>query len=289
MSDAVTDETTDVDPDALDVLGDETRRAILLALVEHRRVSSDDATLSFSALRERVGVADSGRFNYHLGKLVDRFVEKTDGGYRLSYAGQQVVGAALAGTYSAGESKGPTDVGECPVCETTATATYEEGVLEVTCANDHVVYRVGFPPGAAADRSMERLLALSARLTYDDIELAIEGVCPECLGTVTRSLQRTGGDEEVEWFFDARCERCGQQFRASAGVCVLTAPSFVAFAADHDADPREQPPWTFATLDGSQTVVSEDPLRVRMTIDIDDETFSATLDEHGRTVATDRS
>ncbi|MFB6271202.1 MAG: winged helix-turn-helix domain-containing protein, partial [Halobacterium sp.] len=35
----------------------------------------------YAALQDTVGVRDSGRFNYHLQRLTDVFVEKTDDGY----------------------------------------------------------------------------------------------------------------------------------------------------------------------------------------------------------------
>jgi DNA-binding HxlR family transcriptional regulator len=53
--------------EAFEVLGNEIRTAMVLEL-------ADAGPLSFSELRERVGVTDSGRFNYHLEKLVGRFV-----------------------------------------------------------------------------------------------------------------------------------------------------------------------------------------------------------------------
>jgi DNA-binding transcriptional ArsR family regulator len=290
MSDADAGANGAVDAAALDVLGDETRVAILDALVEYRRERPDGDGLSFTALRERVGVRDSGRFNYHLGKLVDRFVEKGEAGYRLSYAGRKVAGAVLAGTYSASGSKGPTDVADCP-CGEPATATYEDGVVEVTCAADHTCYRTGFPPGAAADRSMERLLSLSFRLIYRDLELAVEGVCPECLGEMIRSVEPAEAGEagHARFAFEARCGRCGMRTTSTAGACVFTSPVFVTFCADHDADPRERAPWSFGALDESPTVVEEDPLRLRLALTLDDESFVATLDDRGRTVSTDRT
>lgn len=74
--------------DALSVLGDETRMAILRELAD-----AEDA-LPFSELRRRVGISDTGRFNYHLGKLCEYFVRDTDEGYELGHAGTRIVDAA---------------------------------------------------------------------------------------------------------------------------------------------------------------------------------------------------
>jgi DNA-binding transcriptional ArsR family regulator len=94
--------------DALSVLADETRADIL------RTLADADGPLSFSALRDRVGVRDSGRFSYHLRQLCEYFVRETDEGYELGHAGTRVVGAAGV-TDGGADSAGATD-GECPVC-----------------------------------------------------------------------------------------------------------------------------------------------------------------------------
>lgn len=64
------------------LLSDETRLRIVRALA-----AADPEPLGFTALRERVGARDAGRFNYHLGRLRDRLVEKTADGYVLTEAG----------------------------------------------------------------------------------------------------------------------------------------------------------------------------------------------------------
>lgn len=72
------------------------RIGILEALVQKRVDDPRSPGASFSELRERVGVTDSGWFNHHLDKLTGRFVRETDAGYGLNAAGQEVVGAVLS-------------------------------------------------------------------------------------------------------------------------------------------------------------------------------------------------
>jgi DNA-binding transcriptional ArsR family regulator len=101
--------------DALGALASEHRVAIL------RELAAAEEPLRFSELRERVGMRDTGRFNYHLGELRGRFVREADGGYELGHAGERVVlaagdldpegAAALADAY-----EGATDDDACPVC-----------------------------------------------------------------------------------------------------------------------------------------------------------------------------
>jgi hypothetical protein len=79
------------------LLSDETRLRIVFELVLRRSECPANPTLSFSALRSRVGARDAGRFNYHLGKLRDDLVEKGDDGYRLTPTGEAVGLTLVAG------------------------------------------------------------------------------------------------------------------------------------------------------------------------------------------------
>lgn len=65
------------------LLSDETRLAIVTALADAAE------PVCFSTLRGRVGAADSGRFNYHLGKLRGTLVTKRADGYVLTPAGER--------------------------------------------------------------------------------------------------------------------------------------------------------------------------------------------------------
>lgn len=105
--------------EAFDLLGDETRLAILRALADRQRAAPDDPALSFTELREQAGVADSGLFNYHLNQLVDQFVRATDEGYELGYTGRQLVCSPTVKRAGLETESTETDSGasECPVCE----------------------------------------------------------------------------------------------------------------------------------------------------------------------------
>jgi hypothetical protein len=70
-----------------DLLSDETRVRIVAALYRHWQRSPADPCLPFSVLRERVDAADSGRFNYHLGRLRGALVRECADGYTLSPLG----------------------------------------------------------------------------------------------------------------------------------------------------------------------------------------------------------
>lgn len=66
--------------EAFKQLGNETRLAILLVLWDGYEPFASDSSLTFSELYDRVEVADSGNFPYHLDQLTGHFVEETDAG-----------------------------------------------------------------------------------------------------------------------------------------------------------------------------------------------------------------
>lgn len=103
--------------EALETLAEETRLDILRALAEQARADPEDPTLSFTELRERAGVRDSGRFNHHLQALCGRFVRERADGYELGYAGRAVVDAGRRALAKVDDGTGDdaTD-GACPVC-----------------------------------------------------------------------------------------------------------------------------------------------------------------------------
>jgi len=277
--------------DAFAALGDETRVAILEALVDARRADPVERGLTFSELRERTGVTDSGRFNYHLGKLRGRFVEETDEGYVLTYAGREVVGAILGGTYDTDVELEPEPLEDpCPFCEAELVARFESGDLDVTCENDHTVLRTSVPPGAATDRSMAELLSLATRRTYARIELLAGGICPECSGRVDREIREPDADVDLDYSFQTSCGRCGAFTRSSAGAAVLRDRTFVAFCDAHDIDVADRLPWTLPFLTDGETVqTGEDPPRYRVRVEADDERLDLALDERGVVVDTERT
>ncbi|MEZ3115711.1 hypothetical protein RYH80_07250 [Halobaculum sp. MBLA0147] len=84
------------------LLSDETRVDIVAALAAADatggETDEDDGAsgLRFSTLRHRVGVADSGRFNYHLGRLRGTLVERAEERYVLTPAGRRVARTLVA-------------------------------------------------------------------------------------------------------------------------------------------------------------------------------------------------
>jgi hypothetical protein len=103
-------ETVQADPAAtagvFELLSDETRVRTVRVLYRRWQRAPDDPCVPFSVLCDRVGAADSGRFNYHLNRLRGHLVRECTDGYTLSplgvYLGQFVVGDGPVRTASSG-------------------------------------------------------------------------------------------------------------------------------------------------------------------------------------------
>jgi DNA-binding transcriptional ArsR family regulator len=266
-----------VETNPFDVLADETRVKVLRALADRYREAPEDPFLSFSELRRRAGVRDSGNFNYHLGELRSRFVADTDRGYRLTNTGISVVTSLYAGTYDEGDRTGPAKLDEtCPTCGEPLEATYSDSVLSIACPNDYEYQNV-LPPGALADRTLPEAVDLFAVIVEEHVELARAGGCPKCYGRVEWSVTEI---PEPTPAYAAACDRCGIRLTVPVGGVVARHPEVLSFYARHGIDPRDRPPWT-STLSTGDAVerVADDPPKFRVTVEEGDDRLHLTLDE----------
>ncbi|WP_254543002.1 winged helix-turn-helix domain-containing protein [Halomarina pelagica] len=271
---------------AFALLGDETRVRILRALSE-----TPTEPTSFSALRERVGAPDSGRFNYHLSKLVGHFVRRSDEGYELTLAGMQVVGALLAGTYTAEATTSPIDVDDpCPECdERPLVAEYEDEHVRIGCpACEEWYNRFSFPPGAVDQYDREELPVTFDRWMRTVFARIVAGFCHTCAGRLSgRLLLEDGESPRVEY----RCDRCGDVATGFAALPVYYHAAALGFYADHGIDAMTTPSWRVTARHEAFeiTTVSEDPPAVRVEITVDGETLVAHVDATATVTAVERT
>ncbi|MFQ3293469.1 MAG: DNA-binding HxlR family transcriptional regulator [Halobacteriales archaeon] len=282
-----TDEAVVVDrlpaDEALDLVGHEIRLDILMALDEA------DGRVTFSDLRETVGTRDSGQFNYHLDKLRDRFVERSDDGYALADAGRRLTGAIKTGGFTKALEADPVPVaGECFNCGGDLEAQFRDLNVLVTCTECEIdVTEPKVPPGVLQGYHPEEVPDVLDRWVKRSLYTADFGFCEYCGGRMERSLVRTdpdedfgGEDHEIEARANYECDRCGYQFGGVLTFVLLAHPTVVAFHHDHGVDVREKRFWTYDWLArGLSTVTNEDPLRVETSITLDDETLTVVVDE----------
>lgn len=317
------DEDSDVTAEeAFGLLANEIRLTILRELYE-----ADDP-LTFSELRRRVEVPDSGMFNYHLEKLQGHFVRQTDeqvgdaradGGYELRYVGEQVLRAVLSGDIGTDPVLEPMEVEEpCPFCGSPTEMSYRDEQLTVRCTacpgvvsreySHGTVMSYGFPPAGFRGRSPEAVVD-AAHVLYDaKITPMMNGVCPECAGSVETSLDicpdhdadgHSKGDadghgegelcETCETRFEVwtryTCQNCRYARTAMVWFELLLYPAVVAFYHEHLG--LEKPvPFNKLTHENArffraidEEVIARDPPRIRVTVDGGDATLRVTVDE----------
>jgi len=281
------DEGTTPPEEAFAALGDRTRIEILRTLAEDPTEST-----SFSELRDRVGVRDSGQFNYHLGKLLGRFVRKTDDGYTTTFAGFQVAGAILAGTYTDTGAIEPIEIDDpCPSCGAPIVVRYEDEQVDIECSEcDEFRASFGMPPGVVDSRDRESLPEAFDRWLRLYVERIVAGFCPTCHGPTTPSIDREGEDPIVVY----RCERCGDRMHADPTAVVFSHPAVVSFYYDHGVDSRREPTWRLIGPDESDvkdvvSVIQENPLRVRVRLELENERLDLVLDQEIDVVDVERS
>lgn len=277
-------EMNDNTADAFGAVGNEHRVAILQALMA--AYQNGETPVSYSDLLDRIDIRDSGQFNYHLQKLVGRFVSESADGYALTYAGRTVVSAIASGTLDQSSMLEPEPVaGSCYACGAeTLVLHYPDERVRVTCeACGEEVVHIQFPPAAVAERTRPELKRDFDRWARSWRSLVGAGICPECSGTIVGALERpaeiptapTTGDAGVRAAIS--CEQCWVRGFMPPGIIVLDHPAVVSFFWERGIDVRERPLWQleWALTDDALTIVSEEPLRVE--IEIADETASLSL------------
>jgi len=294
--------------EAFSLLANETRLAILLALWEAYEPYAADDAVSFSALRDRVGIRQGAQFNYHLDQLVGRFVKKTAAGYTLRRAGHELVRTLVAGTGIEDASQDPVEISiDCPFCDAPTAVTYQDEWLYIVCTECDGGFQGGdrpegmlsgteFDPAGLTDRRPEMMWRAGWLTGKSHIQLAVEGVCDACSGPITQSLD-VCSDHDA----DGLCDCCGRQFAVQARfrcpVCknhhdapprtiVLHHPAAIAFYYERGVNVQYDD-GSFESLrrrgelisDHEQELVDEDPPRVRVTIRYEGDELSVLLDE----------
>lgn len=268
-----------------EILSDETRIGILEALAEEFREDPDNPSVGFSDLRRAVGMRDSGNFNYHLDQLEGRFVLKTDEGYRIAPAGIEVVAALVAGVYGETEGLGPVELEDpCPICGQALTATYENSLFVVSCPDDHV-FRNTLPPGAIDDRTIDEIIELLTIRTKQHLEMAVNGICPFCQGQLSWDIEPDTEFGLPE--FENQCSRCGVRVEVPAVAPLLTHPAAITFFHEHGINVRKQPLWAPEFYNKVQIETASDPVELSITVELDGDCLTATLDGQLRVIDID--
>ncbi len=302
--DAAADSTLPPD-DAFALLGNETRMDIL------RTLGSADGPLGFSELRDAVGVADSGQFNYHLDKLEGHFLRKSDAGYELRIAGQRVIEAVLSGAVTEAPVLEPTRVdAPCPYCGADIEISYREERLLIRCTDcggtfpgrESTSSAFGelpygsitlyyLPPAGLVGRDPESLLRNVLAWTFSESIAMGNHVCPRCSAPVESTVQVCEDhdpDAEICDRCDARfpivvtsrCGNCGNLVKGTIRIYLISNPRIRAFFESRGIDPIA-PEWADMSVlyDREEVVTGTDPFEAQITYAVDGDRLRVTVDE----------
>lgn len=286
--DAALERVDQLDPaEAFKLIGNETRLDILRELAD-----ADERPVSFSELRNEVGMRDSAQFNYHLQRLVGHFVEHTDEGYDFKHAGEKVIRAIIAGSLTEDPRLEPFEVqGGCTACGGVLTASYADEYMTIACAEcgqRHGSY--SFPPGGLNDRTLDEMAeAFDNRVKHLHC-LAADGVCPECGGRMaTHIIEDEACCLGSTLHVDHACRQCGHELCSAPGLRLLDHSTVVSFYRERGIKLDERPYWTlpWCVSDEYNTIRSREPLRIEVHIPVGSDELLVTMDDDLNVITTE--
>ncbi len=291
--------------DAFGLLSNDIRMTILETLYD------DGGSVPFSDLYDAVDVSDSGKFNYHLGKLTDLYVRQDTEGYRLTRSGRR-----LLATIFAGDILGNPDVDRepvdrpCPRCGAAVELRYEDEALRVLCTScpgffegetdterEHrenppgTISVLPLPASGVEGRTPTEILDAAATWMIRRTEFHTAGMCPTCAGEVetitlacpdhdaTDGLCATCG-RGIAGLADVTCPTCGDGMTSALTIMAVGDVAVRSFFADHGRDlvsPEYETALLLATPE--ETVRATDPLEYEIAWSLGGETLTVTLDD----------
>jgi hypothetical protein len=301
--------------EAFATLGSETRLSILQAL------GAADRPLAFSTLFDRVDVDDSGRFNYHLGRLVGHFVGKTDAGYELTQAGRRVIEAVLSGAVTDAPVVERTRLDQpCHYCGAPIEVSYRQDRVLKYCTDcpgrnrapsgvpdapaEGYLGSLPLPPAGVQGRTPSEVY--EAAWTWANLEFLAEaaGVCSRCSAALSESVTvcedhtdvddvcaACGNRHAVEFYAD--CPNCINDLRGPFVLKLVSHTELLGFLTDHDLNPVAPSRENIAAVDAvhmdyEEEVCSRAPFEARFTFSADGDTLSLTVDDDLQVVDVER-
>lgn len=288
--------------EAFSILGNETRIQILQALGEA------DQSLSFTELRERVGVRQGAQFNYHLDKVVGHFVGKTEEGYMLREPGRRIIQSVLSGVVTDDPVLEPTEVDfSCRHCGAPVEVGYSRGKLLLSCTvcggnYDESTLReqgeqnvsanlstMSLPPAGFQGRTAAEALRTAATTAHLNAMAASGNVCPRCSAQVEHSVSVCETHDasdglceacDLRWAvrFCFCCTNCIYEADFPAVMALLDVPELLVFVGEHGLNTSSRGiEWGW---DYEEEIVSTDPFEGRFTFTIEDDSMTLTVDEN---------
>lgn len=153
---------------------------------------------------------------------------------------------------------------------------YEEGHVYVDCDTCDTSHIMSAPPILVKAHNVESDPELLGTFTMAQLQQTIRGFCNLCSGPVEGTVAdssldnnpNTTGGFQVTY----ECTECGAPVHTAATTAVLDHPAVVSLLHDAGIDYREIPSWELMrTLNSEERVRNDDPVRVEVTVSVDDE------------------
>lgn len=285
--------------DAFSVLGNEIRIRILETLGKAAE------PLSFTDLRNQIGLKRGGQFNYHLDQLVGHFVSKSDAGYELRAPGRRVVKAVLSGAVAESPATEREEIDQaCQLCGGSIEVRYHEEAVETFCtecagmwgshetAEDGYLGRKVLPPAGVADRGAEEMYRAAWIWTNLDFFAIASGLCPSCSATLERTVEVCDDhnpeddpcpacDHRYSARLRVNCTNCILELSGSLPMTVVNETAILDFLTDHNLNPLL--PDSTARVqqffsDYHEDIISTDPFRAELTFTVEEKSITLTLD-----------
>ncbi|MCU4743064.1 winged helix-turn-helix domain-containing protein [Natronoglomus mannanivorans] len=273
--------------DSIGALGNRQRLEILLALAEaewdHR---TNGYVLSFTELYDAVEGTSTSQFSYHLEKLVGRFVDETEDGYRLTDTGGRLVRAIFSGVYERPSAFEPVDLeGACLACDSTALvgACRDDGFV-VTCADCEATLVTDYlPRSQTRSRTPAEIAESTGCRIWSTVVLVRGGVCPECYSRVDSTVESAELGDRSFYTSASTCRECRFTIHLPVEVPVAFHPAAIGFCWEHDISLFDVPIWElFGSIQSgtlSTTVLSESPFEATVEISRGGETLALEVDD----------
>lgn len=304
------DEQAAVSPDeAFSLLANETRIRILETL------GKSDAPLTYTELRERVGIDPGMEFNYHLETLLGHFVRKMPEGYTLQEAGTRIVKAVLAGGVNTSPDVDRVRIDqECQLCEAPIEVGYSSECVETYCtecagirsrddskSGGHLGARYLPPPGVQ-NRTPDQMFRVAWIWTMLKIFALACSVCPNCSALVRKRVDvckehddGTGICDECDTRYairvNFRCRNCILEESGTAAVALASHDELLKLLTANGRNPIAPDsvrPVQQVYSDYEEEVLSIDPLVARFTFEVEGETLTVTVNDELEVTATSR-
>ena len=291
---------------AFALLGNEVRMSIV------HELAKAESPIGFKDLWHRVGIRDSGRFNYHLGELDGHFVRKTDEGYVLLEAGRNVVHAVYSGVLTKYPERRRERIDQpCPLCDepielevthrgldrfcTACDGVYGSRIIEgeQTSAERGFSGTLALPPAAFEKRTISNAYRTAQIMLNLRMMHRARDICHHCAAPLEHEVEicedhdmEPGGICDscgvlcgpYQISVQSRCVNCTVRMGGDLGFMLYGQSSWMAYLLEHGINPvtataAERPPW-------SHEVIAREPFEGAFRWHGSNDTLKITVDHH---------